>query len=129
MELFAWSNEEEVSARAAIVPWTDGVAAVEYRYARLAQPDGLWRTAYLTPIGRAPRQHRRGVWATRLTRMLRWSPWEPLALELGYSILFLGAGARAVLAANGMGRGNSNGTLSTATTSQFAYAQATLRVP
>ena len=38
MDLFAWSNEAEVNARVAIVPWTDGVAAVEYRYVRLAQP-------------------------------------------------------------------------------------------
>ncbi len=128
MELFAWSNEEEVSARAGIVPWTDGVAAVEYRYARLAQPDGLWRTAYLTTIGRATGNTDASL-GHEIDGMVRWSPWEPVTLELGYSILFLGDGARAILAANGIGRGNANGGLSTATTSQFAYAQATLRVP
>ena len=50
MDLVNWSNEIEGNARVAIVPWTDAVAAVEYRYMRLAQAGGAWTTGYLNTI-------------------------------------------------------------------------------
>ncbi len=128
MELFAWSNEAEANARAAIVPWTDGVLAIEYRYARLAQPGAAWRSAYLTTIGTAPGNSHADL-GQEIDAMVRWSPWEPLSLELGYSIFFVGAGARAILVADGIGKVKTDGTLSTEAASQFAYLQATLRIP
>jgi hypothetical protein len=128
MDLFAWSNEEEVNARAAIVPWTDVVAAVDYRYVRLAQPGDFWRTAYLTSVGRAADNQAASL-GHEIDGSLKWSPSEPLVLQAGYSVLFLGDGARAVLAANGVGRLSSTGALSTASLSQYAYAQATLMLP
>jgi hypothetical protein len=128
MELFAWSNEAEANARVAVVPWTDGVAAVEYRYARLAQPGAAWRSAYLTTIGTAPRNTDASL-GHEIDALLRWQPWDSLSLEVGYSIFFVGDGARAILTADGIGKSKSDGTFVTDAISQFAYAQATLRVP
>jgi hypothetical protein len=128
MELFAWSNEAEVNARVAMVPWTDGVASIEYRYARLAQPGATWRSAYLTDIGTAPRNTDANL-GHEIDAMLGWAPWAPLSLEAGYSIFFVGAGARAILTAEGIGHLRTDGTLATESISQFAYVQATLRVP
>jgi hypothetical protein len=128
MDLFAWSNEAEANARAAVVPWTDGVAAVAYRYVRLAQPGAAWRSAYLTTIGAAP-ANTDAVLGQEIDAMVRWSPWEPLALEAGYSIFFVGGGARAILVAQGIGKVQADGSLSTGAVSQFAYVQATLRIP
>jgi hypothetical protein len=128
MDLFAWSNEAEANARVGMVPWTDGALAFEYRYARLAQPGAAWRSAYLTTIGSAP-GNTDATLGQEIDALLGWSPWEALSLELGYSIFFLGDGARAILVDNGIGKLEAGGGLSTAAVSQFAYVQATLRVP
>jgi Alginate export len=128
MELFAWSNEAEGNARVAVVPWTDGVAALEYRYALLAQPGAAWRSSYLTTIGSAPGNTNRGL-GQEIDAMLGWSPWEALSLELGYSVFFVGDGARAILVADGIGKLQADRSLSTEAVSQFAYLQATLHVP
>jgi hypothetical protein len=130
MDLFAWSNEEEANGRVAIAPWTDAVAAIEYRYAQLAQPDGAWRTAYLTTIGRAPGNGKASL-GHEIDATLRWLPWAPLSLEAGYAIALLGEGARAVLAADAVGSVASTGApaLSTAPVSHFAYAQAIVTLP
>jgi hypothetical protein len=128
MDVFAWSNEEEVNARAVAVPWTDAIAAVEYRYVQLAQPGGAWRTAYLTTIGIDAQNTSRAL-GHEVDASLRWSPWASLALEGGYSFLLLGDGARAILAANAIGKPQPGGGVSIANLSQFAYLQATVRVP
>ncbi len=128
MELFAWSNEAEANARIAVVPWTDGVAAIEYRYVRLAQPGAAWRSAYLTTIGSAPGNTDRSL-GQEIDAMLGWSPWDALSLELGYSVFFVGDGAHAILVADGIGKLSAGGSLSTAAVSQFAYLQATLHIP
>ena len=70
MDLFAWSNEGEGNARVSATPFYDGVVAVEYRYARLAQADGPWRTSYLTTVGSAP-GNLTPTWGTRSTRASR----------------------------------------------------------
>ncbi len=121
MDLFAWSNEEEVSARASIAPWTDAIAAVEYRYARLAQASGTWWTSYLVPIGQAPGNTNAEL-GHEIDASLKWSPWVSLELTAGYSVLVLGEGARAVLRA-----GEPSG-VSLATLSHFAVGQATLHL-
>jgi hypothetical protein len=128
MELFAWSNEAEGNARVAVVPWTDGAAAIEYRYVRLAEPGSAWRSAYLTTIGSAPANTKGGL-GQEIDAMLGWSPWEALSLELGYSVFFVGDGARAILVADGIGKPKADGSLSAESVSQFAYLQATLHVP
>jgi hypothetical protein len=131
MDLFAWSNEEEASGRVVIAPWTDARATVEYRYAQLARPDGAWRTGYLTTVG--PVGHASGNTLASLGHeidaALRWSPWPPFSIEGGYSIALLGDGARAVLAASAIGRGEGPGALSTAPVSHFAYGQVTVALP
>jgi hypothetical protein len=119
MDLFAWSNEEEANARLAAAPWTDALAAVEYRYARLAQPGGAWRSAYLSTIGTVV-GNTKGELGHEIDAMLRVLPWASLEVEAGYSILVLGDGARAIL---------SQSQSTTPSLSHFAYTQATLRVP
>ncbi len=118
MDLFSWSNELEGSARVSVVPWTDGVAAVEYRYARLAQAGDAWRSAYLAEIARLP-AGQRGASADlghEVDATVRWSPWVPLELECGYSLFVLGAGARALALERGPAP----------QVSHFAYADARL---
>ncbi len=121
MDLFAWSNEEEASAHVTVAPWTDAIAAVEYRYARLAQAEGAWLNAYLTRIGQAPGNTHQDL-GHEIDAILTWSPWLSVELTAGYSVLVLGDGARAVLTATPEGK-------SVPGLSHLAYAQATLSVP
>ncbi len=114
MDLFAWSNEAEVSARVSVAPWTDAIAAVEYRYARLAEPRGTWRTDYLVTIGNAPGNTQADL-GHEVDVSLSWSPWIPVDLSAGYSVLALGDGARAILPSLPV--------------AHFAYAQTILRLP
>lgn len=114
MDVFTASNEEEVSARVGIVPFSDGSAAVEYRYARLAQSSGEWRSDYLVSLGANPRQQA-GASADlghEIDASLGWSPWSGVALDAGYSIFLLGDGAREILGP------------AAAKASHFAYGQA-----
>jgi hypothetical protein len=121
MDLFTWSNEIEGNARVTVVPWTDALAAVEYRYARLAQPGGAWTTGYLNQFvgvagnGRADLGH-------EIDARLSWSPWVPVELTAGYSLLVVGEGAKAVLEYN-------YGGIQPPSLSHYAYLQASLRVP
>jgi hypothetical protein len=119
MDLLTWSNELEANARIAIVPWTDAVAALEYRYARLAQPGGAWTTGYLDQFVAVP-GNSRGELGHEIDARLNWSPAVPVELGAGYSMIALGEGAKAVLAGS---------SLSPPGLSHYAYLQATLRVP
>jgi hypothetical protein len=96
MDLFTWSNEAEGNARVAVSPWSEAVASVEYRYARLAQPAGSWRSAYLGTIVGAS-SNTQGELGHEIDVALRWSPWVPVELAAGYSVLVLGDGAKALL--------------------------------
>jgi hypothetical protein len=122
MDLFAWSNEAEASARVSIAPWTDAIAAVEYRYARLAEPGGAWRTDYLGTLGVLPTNTKPDL-GHEVDASLTWSPWVPVDLSVGYSLLALGDGARAILSSRFAG--------STAPPplAHFAFAQVSLRLP
>jgi hypothetical protein len=119
MDLFTWSNEIEGNARATIVPWTDAVAAVEYRYARLAEPGGAWTTGYLREFVGVPNNASAEL-GHEIDARLAWSPWVPVELWAGYSMLVLGAGAKAVLAGS---------SLPPPPLAHYATLQATLRVP
>ncbi|HEY3817989.1 MAG TPA: alginate export family protein [Polyangiaceae bacterium] len=119
MDLFTWSNEIEGSARVAITPFTDAEAAVEYRYARLAQPGGAWTTGYLDQLTAVPGNNRADL-GHEIDARLAWSPWVPVELMAGYSMLVLGEGAKAVLEYSGA---------QPPSLSHFAYLQAVLRVP
>jgi hypothetical protein len=96
MDVFAWSNIIEGSARVFIEPWADAVAYVEYRYARLAQVSGPWRSDYLETIALASTNTQAEL-GHEIDASLRWSPWAPLELVAGYSALVLGDGAKALL--------------------------------
>jgi len=128
MDAFAWSNEAEADARATATPSSQTGLALEYRYARLVQAGGPWRTDYLTTIGSAS-GNRSAELGHEIDAAFTWSPWPPVDLRMGYSVLLLGAGARAVLQAeasamtasalSSVGSGGPH-------VSQFAYAQAGL---
>jgi hypothetical protein len=118
MDLFAWSNEWEANARVAIAPWTDAVAAVEYRYAQLATAAGSWVSSYLFTLGRAPGNTSAEL-GNEIDAYLAWSPWVPVELSAGYSMLVLGAGAKAALADR----------LSPPDLAHYAYGQVTVRLP
>ena len=108
MDVFAWSNEAEVNARVTAVPWTDGIAGVEYRYARMAQPDGSWRSGYLQLNAAPDASNRQAELGHEVDAWIGWSPWDPVELSVGYSALVLGDGARAVLAASRIGEGRAS---------------------
>jgi hypothetical protein len=112
MDVFTASNEEEVSARVGAVPFADGSAAIEYRFARLAQASGEWRSDNLVSLGQkvggsADLGH-------EIDASLAWSPWSGVVLDAGYSIFVLGDGAREILGP------------AAAKTSHFAFAQASV---
>jgi hypothetical protein len=119
MDLFAWSNEAEASLRAEVETSTASRAALEYRYARLAQANGTWRTAYLATIGVAPGNTHADL-GHEVDAVFRWSPWIPVDMSVGYSLFLLGDGARAILTAS---------QVPNAGAAHFAYLQASLRVP
>lgn len=96
MDLLSWSNEAEGSVRVAAEPWPDGIASLEYRYARLAQPGAAWQSGYLLTIGQAPGSSRSSL-GHEIDAAIEWSPWPSLKIEAGYSVLFLGDGAQAIL--------------------------------
>jgi hypothetical protein len=128
MDFFAWSNEWEANALVAIAPWTDALASVQYRYASLARPGDAWISGYLQTIGLAAGNGRSEL-GSEIDATLKWSPWVPVELAVGYSMLVLGGGARAILAASAIGARQATGTLSPQTLSHYAFAQATLSLP
>ena len=119
MDLFGWSNEVEGNARVAIVPWTDAQAAVEYRYARMVEAGGSWRTDNLVTIA-PPTASTDLELGHEIDATLRWSPWVPLELSAGYSVLVLGAAAKSVLASERV-RGSD--------LAHMAMGQATVKLP
>jgi hypothetical protein len=132
MDLFAWSNTAQASARLSVAPWADGRIAVEYRYVRLLET-GSWLDSYLAPIATngSGRElgHEIDAWTS-------WRPWPVLELVAGYSALVVSGAAQELLSSQ-----PAPGVLAvngaplplvppyTASLSHFAYLQATLRVP
>lgn len=134
MDLFGWSNLMDASARVSVVPWTDTVFAVEYRYARLAEARGEWIGSYMNAIGRiATGPVTAGTADEELgheaAANFAWRPWVPLELRVGYSALFMGDGAKAVMAAHARGRRQPDNTIAPESINHYTYAQATLNVP
>jgi hypothetical protein len=113
MDVFSWSNEEEANLRVALAPWTDAMVAVEYRYARLAEIADAWRSGYLETMGQSSRNSSADL-GHEVDAVLRWSPLRSLDFEVGYSCLFLGTGARALILAS---QGSADAV------SHFAYTQ------
>jgi hypothetical protein len=126
MDLFAWSNTAQGTARISVVPWAEGRVAAEYRYVRFLE-NGAWQDSYLADVARvagSESAHEVDLWAD-------WRPWAVLELGAGYSALVLSKEAQGAL---------SEGTPQpstvspahppyTASVSHFAFLQATLRVP
>lgn len=142
MDLFAWSNVLDVSARTQIAPWTDTSFALEYRYARLAEARGEWIGGYLTAIGSAvvppvavtaptaPAGVVDPELGHELDFVFAYRPWMPLELRAGWSGLLLGDGAKGLMTAHARGRRDDpTGVLSPADIAHYAYLQATLSMP
>lgn len=142
MDLFAWSNMMDVAARAQIAPWSDTSLGLEYRYARLAQAGGEWIGSYLGAVGQARANPGSVVSAPASSSSsgaadlghevdvsFAWRPWLPLELRVGWSALLLGDGARTIMAAHARGKNQGNGTYAPADLAQYAFAQATVRMP
>lgn len=134
MDLFGWSNMMDASARVSVVPWTDTSFALEYRYARLAHARGEWIGSYTNPIGRiATGVVNAGTADEELghegAANFAWRPWAPLELRIGYSALFMGDGAKAVMAAHARGRRQPDNSIAPESINHYTYAQATLNVP
>jgi hypothetical protein len=128
MDVFAWSNVVEALARASATPWTDATVMLEYRYARLAQANGDWVGAYLNAIGRAPAGDATEL-GHEIDLVFAWRPWAPFEITGGYSLLALGDGAKAVLAASGRGERQADGTYVPASLAHSTYLQLKLNIP
>lgn len=142
MDLFAWSNLIDASARAQIVPATDTTFALEYRYARLAEASGEWIGSYLNGIGRAapsPAFIAAGYTPNtgspsaelghEIDAAFSWRPLVPLEVRVGWSGLFLGDGAKGIMASQARGATQPNGTVAAPSFAQYAYAQASVALP
>lgn len=128
MDIFAWSNVVEGNARATVVPWSDWTWAVEYRYAQLHEPSAEWLNAYLRPVGSAAGNTASDL-GHEIDAVVTWVPSSPFELVMGYSLFVAGDGARTVLAAQGRGAPQENGTFNPVGLTHFGYLQATVRVP
>lgn len=128
MDLLTWSNELEASARVSVVPWTGGLAAVEYRYMRFAQPGGGWTSGYLTTIASYGPGAGVGMdLGHEIDATLAWSPWEPVDLRAGYSLFVLGDAAKSSIAGTtDVARGLASAPPGL---SHYASLQASLRIP
>jgi hypothetical protein len=62
----------------------------------------LWRSDYGVALGAAPGDTDATL-GHEIDAKLAWSPWAPLDLELGYSVLVLGEAARSILAVRDTG--------------------------
>ncbi len=142
MDLFAWSNMMDASARVTTVPWTDTSLAVEYRYARLAESRGEWVGGYLTSVGSStvPPAVTTGLASPSTSTgsselgheidvVFAYRPWLPLELRAGWSGLLLGDGAKDVMAAHARGKSDAQNRITPADLAQYGYVQATLNVP
>ena len=128
MDVFAWSNIVDPNIRVTVAPFPETTVAVEYRYAQMVQANGEWLNGYLQSVGHSATNTSKEL-GHEIDGVITWSPWSSVSLVAGYSMFALGDGARALLASAGRGDVQSNGAVTTATLSHFAYLQATLRVP
>ena len=130
MDIFSWSNILEGNARLTVVPATDTTLAVEYRYAQMLEAGGEWLNGYLASVGRgngsSNTSHELGH---EIDGVFTWLPWTSFELAMGYSVFLAGDGARTVLAAEGRGGHEANGTYDPVGVTHFGYLQATLRIP
>jgi hypothetical protein len=128
MDLVAWSNEADVGASVHAIPWRDGDVGIAYRYLRLAQAAGAWTSGYLVTLGAAPGNTKADL-GHEVDATVQWSPWTPVGIAVGYSLLAVGDGARTVLAANGIGAPDGIGVVHEPSLVHFAYAQVTVVLP
>lgn len=119
MGLYAWSNVIEGAGWLGFTPFRESKLTLGYRYVALAQPGDAWQSSSLVRIGANASNESRFL-GHELDAGFVWSPWEPLALGMGYGAFLTGDGARAILRAQGRGEPD---------VQHFGYLQATMTVP
>ncbi len=128
MDVFAWSNLIEAHGGVSVAPTEGAQVGVEYRYAHMAESGGDWLGGYLTAIGRAPEPHGSEL-GHEIDLGARYRPWSALELGAGYSLLALGAGAKAVMAAQARGRLLEGGTYAPSDFAHYTYLTGTVFIP
>lgn len=142
MDLFAWSNLFDATARARVSPSRDTTLTLGYRYARLAETSGEWIGGYLGAVGRTTPSAAfvaagfvpgtstpDASLGHELDASVAWRPLVPLELRASWSGLLLGDAARAVMSAEARGATQPDGTVAAPKVAQYIYVQATLAFP
>lgn len=128
MDLFSFSNTMQAHGDVVAKPSDALSLQLGYRYARLAEGGGAWHTGYLTTVGQIS-----GNTETELGHefdaSIRFLPWAPFDVLVGYSLFVQGEGAKRVLAAAGRGASNADGSVTPIGVTHWAMAQVRLRVP
>jgi hypothetical protein len=122
----AWSNMIDAHGAVSIVPIADLRVTAEYRYLRMADKTGEWLDTYLVSTGSNASSAELG---NEVDLIVSYRPWPALNIAAGYSLLVLGDGAKAMLAAEGRVSPNAAGTLVPPDLSHYAFVQLTLNVP
>lgn len=130
MDLFAWSNHADVAGRVEVAPLTDTTFGIEYRYARLVQGGaGEWIGSYMNAIGTGNPATNAKDLGHEIDAVFAWRPWVPVELRAGYSALFLGDGAKDVMATFARGKRLPDNAISPASFAQYVFGQATVDFP
>ncbi len=128
MNLYAWSNVMEAAGTLRLNPLRDGQVLLAYRYVALAEPGDAWQSAALLRIGSAASNTSRTL-GHELDFAFRYSPWTPVAIDLGYGAFLTGAAGKAILAAAGRGEHDSSGAVTAPNLQHFGYLMATMTIP
>ena len=118
MGILAWSNAIQGAGSVSISPSDDTLLILGYRYLALAEPDDMWRSASLVPVGSLPGNNDSLI-GHELDARIEAAPWAPVDIVAGYSALLTGDGAKNVLEVQGLGRPNIQ---------HYGYLQITMRM-
>ncbi|MEO7327588.1 MAG: alginate export family protein [Minicystis sp.] len=118
MSAFAWSNILTAGGNLGARPVEELGLTLGYRAALLASKAGRWTTGDLVPIG-AKVDNTSAFLGHEIDYAMKITPWKPIDIDAGYSLMILGDGARAIL--RDVGR--------PATLQHWVYLQTTVRAP
>ena len=119
MGLYSWSNLILAGGDITVRPTEPLAINVGYRFVGLANPQGRWTSASLTPIG-ASAKNTSHVLGHQIDASISLHIWEPLTIDAGYGLFLTGEGAKNILEASSRGRLGMQ---------HFGYLQATVKAP
>ncbi|MBL8606125.1 MAG: alginate export family protein [Myxococcales bacterium] len=140
-DAFGFSNHVGGNARVTVSPWSDATLGADYRYARLANGAGEWINGYVQGVGSpggpgalivSPPPNPVTVseeLGHEIDAFVTVRPWAPLELQGGWSAVFYGDGAKAILATYRRGFERGDGTIQAPNLGQLVYLSAKLRLP